>query len=74
MSEKIIVAKRDLTCDLCGLKIPKGSKCRMIRDDFMPGLVYFEHLHCPSAPAVTTESNHPKFPVIHNNKPAMALA
>lgn len=74
MSEKIIVARRDLICDLCGRRIPKGSKCRMIRDDFMPGLVYFEHLNCPSAPAVAVEKNCPKPPVIHNNKPAMALA
>ena len=55
-------------------RIPKGSKCRMIRDDFMPGLVYFEHLRCPSAPTVTAQKNCPKNPVIHNNKPAMALA
>lgn len=74
MSEKIIVARRDLICDLCGWRIPKGSKCRMIRDDFMPGLVYFEHLRCPSAPTVTAQKNCPKNPVIHNNKPAMALA
>lgn len=74
MSEKIIVARRDLICDLCGRRIPKGSKCRMIRDDFMPGLVYFEHLRCPSAPTVTVETNCPKNPVIHHNKPAIALA
>lgn len=74
MSEKIIVARRDLICDLCGRRIPKGSKCRMIRDDFMPGLVYFEHLRCPSAPTVTVETNWPKNPVIHHNKPAIALA
>jgi len=73
MSEKIIVARRDLTCDLCGHRIPKDSKCRMIRDDFMPGIVYFEHLRCPSAPAFATENNNPKHPII-NNKPAFALA
>ena len=73
MSEKIIVTKHEFVCDLCGHRIPKGSKCRMIRDDFMPGLIYFEHLRCPSAPAVATENSNPKHPITYN-KSAMALA
>ena len=63
MSEKIITAHRHLTCDLCGRRIPKGTQCRMIRDDFMPFLVFFEHLRCPSAPAVVTNRN-PRQPII----------
>ena len=74
MSEKIIVARRDLTCDLCRRRIVKGQKCRMIHDDFMPGIVYFEQLNCPSAPAGATTNPTPKPPVIHNSKPAMVLA
>ncbi len=74
MSEKIIVARRDLTCDLCGRRIGKGLKCRMIHDDFMPGIVYFEHLNCPSAPSAATSKPTPKHPVIYNHKPAMVLA
>lgn len=74
MSEKIIVARRDLSCDLCGRRIVKGQKCRMIHDDFMPGIVYFEHLNCQSAPAGAITNPPPKYPVIHNSKPAIVLA
>ncbi len=72
MSEKIITAHRHLTCDLCGHRIPKGSQCRMVRDDFMPFLVLFEHLRCPSAPAVATNTN-PQRPII-NSRHALVLA
>ncbi len=74
MSEKIIIARHNFTCDFCGQRIYKGQQCRLIRDDFMPGLFYFEHMRCPSAPAVSVEKNCPKNPVIHNNKPAAVLA
>ena len=63
MSEKIITAHHHLTCDICGHRINKGSQCRMIRDDFMPVLVFFEQLRCPSAPAVVTNRN-PRQPII----------
>ncbi len=63
MSEKIITAHRHLTCDLCGHRISKGTQCRMVRDDFMPFLVFFEHLRCPSAPAVATGGS-PRQPLI----------
>ncbi len=72
MSEKIITAHRHLTCDLCGHRIQKGTLCRMIRDDIMPSLVFFEHMRCPSAPTVMTDRK-PKHP-IHTNKQAMPLA
>ena len=72
MSEKIITAHHHLTCDLCGRRIQKGTQCRMIRDDMMPFLVFFEHLRCLSAPAVVINRN-PKHP-IHTNKQAMPLA
>lgn len=67
MSEKVTIAKHDLICDLCSRRIPKGSRCRIIRDDFMPGIVYFEHLRCPPPSATVEENIQPKSPVIHNN-------
>ena len=67
MSEKIIIANRNLTCDLCGFRIPQGSECRMIRDDFMPFVVFFEHLRCSSPSAVVTLRN-PKPPIIKNRR------
>ena len=74
MSEKIITANRQLTCDLCGYNIPQGCKCRMIKDDFMPFLTYFEHLNCPSGPAVVQPNRNPDKPVIKNRQPLPALA
>ena len=73
MSEKIILANRPLVCDLCGHTIPKGSKCRMIRDDFMPGLTYFEHLRCPTGTAVVSPCK-PNEPVKTNCLCEPALA
>ncbi len=64
MSEKIITAHHHLTCDICGHRINKGSQCRMIRDDFMPFLAFFEHLRCPTAPAVLTNRT-PNRPIIN---------
>ena len=74
MSEKIITANRSLTCDLCGQIIPQGSKCRLIRDDFMPSLTYYEHLNCPSEPAVVQPNMPQNKPVISNRQPLPALA
>ena len=74
MSEKIIIANRQLTCDLCRHRIPRGSKCRMIKDDFMPFLTYFEHLNCPSGPAVVQPNHTPDKPVITNRQPLPVLA
>ena len=74
MSEKIIVANRQLTCDLCGRTIPQGTRCRMIRDDFMPHLVFFEHLNCPSGPAAVNQYDDPKKPVISTRQSLQALA
>ena len=71
MSERIITANRKLTCDLCGHLIPKGSRCRMVKDDFLPFLTYFEHLNCPSGAAVAST---PKEPVISNSQPIPVLA
>ena len=67
------MANRPLICDLCGLRIPKGSKCRMIRDDFMPGLTYFEHLRCPSGTAVVSPRK-PNKPVKINCRREPVLA
>ena len=74
MSEKIIVANRPLTCDLCGHRIPQGCKCRLIRDDFLPFLTYFEHLDCPSGSAVVQQNHTPNKPVIRTSQPLAALA
>ncbi len=74
MSEQIIVANRHLVCDLCGYRIPKGCKCRMIKDDFLPFMTYFEHLNCPSGPAVARQYDTPNKPVINNRQPLAALA
>ena len=74
MSEKIITANRQLTCDLCGHSIPQGSKCRLIRDDFLPFLTYFEHLNCPSGSANVQPDNTPNKPVINNRRPKSVLA
>ena len=74
MSEQIIVANRHLVCDLCGYRIPKGCKCRMIKDDFLPFLTYFEHLNCPSGPAVVRPNTPQNKPVISNSQPEPALA
>ena len=63
MSEKIIWVSRPLVCDLCGHRSPRGTKCRMVRDDFMPMLTFFEHLRCPSAPACAKSERDPKEPV-----------
>ena len=59
MSDRIIIAKRAHTCDLCGQRISPGSWCRIIKDDFMPGIYYFEHLRCPSAAAKAVRPNKP---------------
>ncbi len=48
MSEKVIVARRIIPCDLCGQLIQPGKTCRMVRDDYMPFITYFEHIHCPT--------------------------
>ena len=46
--------------------------CRMIRDDFVPYLVYFEHLRCPESPAVVTKPQ-PSHPITKASRiPAMA--
>ena len=74
MSERIITANRQLTCDLCGHTIPQGCRCRLIRDDYMPFLFYFEHLNCPSGPAVVQPNAPQNKPVISNSQPEPALA
>jgi hypothetical protein len=57
MSEKIVHLRNPQFCDICGLRIRAGKKCRLIRDDFMPMLVFFEHICCPaSKQAKRTES------------------
>ena len=72
MSEKTIVANCNLVCDLCGGIIPRGSKCRLVKDDFMPDLIYFEHLRCPPLPGRVTADNKPTKPAINKSQRALA--
>ncbi len=74
MSEKIITANHPLLCDLCGRTIPQGTRCRMIRDDFMPFVTFFEHLNCPTGPAVVRPNNTPNKPENSNSQPVSVLA
>lgn len=55
MHEKIVTANRNLTCDLCGRRIYAGTKCRIVHDDYMSGITFFEHLNCPGAKSATVE-------------------
>ena len=48
MSEKIITLNTPEYCDICGRRIETGERCRMIRDDFLPFIKFFEHLRCPA--------------------------
>ena len=52
MSERILVARHRHICDLCHHRIEAGERCRVIRDDFWPEQVWFEHLRCPGEAAV----------------------
>lgn len=74
MSEQIIVARRHLVCDLCRRRIHKGSRCRMVKDDFMPHLTFFEHLRCPPAPTAVVGDRKPILPEINNRQPMPVLA
>ena len=74
MSERISTANRQLICDFCKRPIPQGCRCRLIRDDFLPFLFYFEHLNCPSGPAVVQPNAPQNKPVISNSQPEPALA
>ena len=62
MSERMIFTKKARTCDLCGQSIAPRSWCRLIKDDFMPGIFYFEHLRCPTEPvtSITNKQKHNK--------------
>jgi hypothetical protein len=73
MSDHIAVAKHNHFCDFCGGLIPKGTKCRIIHDDFMPNLVYFEHLHCPPSKPVFVSSSTPKKPIKPKFTPAFCV-
>ncbi len=74
MSEKIVIARRDLTCDVCGQRIPAGTKCRIVHDDFLPILTYFEHIQCPGASAVAVSEPPPKPPKLRTFNHAFCMA
>ncbi len=71
MAEKIVTARHRQVCDLCKRPIEAGERCRLIRDDFWPLMVWFEHLRCPDHPAVAAEPVRPNPPRL---LPAMALS
>jgi hypothetical protein len=50
MADKIVTARHRQVCDLCKRPIEAGERCRLIRDDFWPLMVWFEHLRCPDHP------------------------
>ena len=71
MAEKIVTARHRQVCDVCHGHIEAGERCRIIRDDFWPLLVWFEHLRCPDHPAAAAEPVRPNPPRL---LPAMALS
>lgn len=68
MSEKIVTLHTSQFCDICKHRIQAGEKCRLIRDDFMPFIVFFEHICClEAAPAEQRlYLGHPKPPISCN--------
>lgn len=73
MSSKKVIANRDLICDLCGTKIPRGAWCWIIHDDSIPELTYFEHIQCPSRRAAKTVSNPPDRNKTAHHQPVAAM-
>ena len=71
MAEKSVTARHRPVCDVCHGHIEAGERCRLIRDDFWPLLVWFEHLRCPDHPAAAAEPVRPNPPRL---LPAMALS
>ncbi len=52
MSERTVTLRHDQVCDLCHEKIAAGEKAYLIRDDFWPMDVWFEHKGgCPETRA-----------------------
>lgn len=50
MADKIVTLRHDQYCDICHRRIPAGEQAYMVRDDFWPMMVYFEHKGgCPKA-------------------------
>ncbi len=62
MSERIVTARHRQLCDMCHCPIEAGERCRLIRDDFWPAMVWFEHLRCPGDEAPAAEPCHPEPP------------
>ena len=71
MSDRIVTLRHRQVCDLCRHAIEAGEKCRLVRDDFWPQMVWFEHLRCPGAAATAAEPAIPNPPL---PVPAMAFA
>lgn len=44
---KTVAARNRHVCDLCGGVIEKGEACYKVMDDFMVGMVVYEHRACP---------------------------
>ncbi|MBR6374087.1 MAG: hypothetical protein IKS20_12985 [Victivallales bacterium] len=44
-----VTASRNHICDLCHGLIEKGETCYKDVDDFMPGIVLYEHVTCPGS-------------------------
>ena len=50
MSEHIVTLRHRQVCDICHRPIEKGERCHLVRDDFWPMMVWFEHCGCPEEP------------------------
>ncbi len=50
MSERLVTLRHDQVCDLCHRTIAAGEKAYLVRDDFWPMDVRFEHRGgCPES-------------------------
>ena len=64
MKTKITKLAYQVNCDLCGLPIHSGEKCRILTDR-ITGKAYFEHLKCPGAP-IHINDHKPISPMLTN--------
>ncbi|MGN0880093.1 MAG: hypothetical protein ACI4WT_11680 [Oligosphaeraceae bacterium] len=71
MADRIVIARHRQVCDLCHGPIAVGERCRLVRDDFWPLMVWFEHLRCPHGLAIAAS---PVQPIPPERRAAAALS
>jgi hypothetical protein len=64
METKIIKLEHKVICDLCGVAMSAGEKCKVVTDA-ATNHVYFEHLRCPPEGACVP-TFVPIFPALSN--------